>query len=88
MEGNSPWLELLIWMALIFIVLNFMLIRPNKKKMEEYKKMLSEIKTGDIVIFSGGIHGKIKKIEDDVVTIEIASGVEVKVSKSAISGKI
>jgi len=88
MENNAPWLELLVWMALIFITLNFMIIRPNKRKMAEYKKMLSEVKEGDIIVFSGGIHGKIKKIEDEAVTVEIAKGVEVKISKSAISGKV
>ena len=80
--------ELLVWLVLIFAIMHFMVIRPNRKKMAEYKKMLDEIKTGDGITFSGGICGKIKKLEDSVAIVEIAKGVEIKIVKNAISGKL
>ena len=88
MEGKTGLFELMVWIILILLVMHFMIVRPNKKKMAEYKKMLDEIKPGDNIAFSGGIHGKIKKINGDVAAVEIAKGVEIEISKGAISGKI
>ena len=86
MEGNKMF-EVFIWFILMFVVMYFFILRPNKVKMTEYKKMLSEIKVGDKIVFSGGIYGTIKSMLENTVIVEISKGVEIEIDKTAISGK-
>lgn len=74
-------------LILIFLIFYFLLIRPQQKKAKEHREMLSAIKKGDEVITSGGIHGKIVGIADNVITLEIANNVRVKVSREYIAAK-
>jgi len=73
-------------LILIFIVFYFLLIRPQQKKAKEHQNYLSNLKKGDKVITSGGIYGQIAGIADNVVSLEIAENVRIKVSRSAIAG--
>ena len=73
-------------LILIFIVFYFLLIRPQQKKAKEHQNYLSNLKKGDKVITSGGIFGQIAGIADNVVTLEIADDVRIKVSRSSIAG--
>jgi len=76
----------LIPLLLIFCVFYFLLIRPQQKRFKEHQTMITELKKGDDVVTSGGILGKITKLDDDAhVIVQIAQGVEVKVVKSTIS---
>ena len=61
----------LLPMILIFVVFYFMLIRPQRKKDKEAKKMLANLKVGDRICTIGGIYGTIVRIKDDVLTIEV-----------------
>jgi preprotein translocase subunit YajC len=73
-------------LLLIFGVFYLLLIRPQQKKMDEQAKMVKALKRGDRVITSGGIHGKIAKLEgDDTLIVEIADGVQVKVVRNTVS---
>jgi len=72
-------------LILVFILFYFLLIRPQQKKFKAHQAMLDQIKRGDKVITGGGIHGKVTKVEGTVVSVEIASGVEINVEKSTIS---
>lgn len=74
-------------LILIFLIFYFLLIRPQQKKAKEHREMLSAIKKGDEVITSGGIHGNIVGIADNVITLEIANNVRVKVSREYIAAK-
>jgi len=82
------------WMGSLFLVLSFMLIfyflllRPQQKRQRELQKMLEGLKRGDRVITTGGIHGTILNVKDDVVTIKIDDNVKVDVSKSAVSAVV
>ena len=69
---------------LMFIVLWFVMIRPQMKKAKEQQKMVSELAKGDEVITQGGIVGKVTKVGDSYVTVEIAAGTEVVVQKPSI----
>ena len=73
-------------LALIFIVFYFLLIRPQKKKMLESQKMLSELKVGDRITLNSGIIGVINKIsnESNEVIVEIAPNVDITVRKDSI----
>jgi len=72
----------------LFLVFYFLLIRPQTKQAEQLKGMQDELAKGDRVVTSGGIFGTIHKVEDDVITLEIAEGVRVKAQRSAIGNKI
>lgn len=76
----------LLPLLLIFVVFYFLLIRPQQKKMKEHKAMVEAVKRGDQVTLGGGLLGKVVKVVDDgVVEVEIAAGVNVKVVRSTIA---
>ncbi len=68
MEGLGGIVTLLP-MILIFVLMYFIMIRPQKKQEKELQQMISAVKVGDEILTIGGIHGKIKKIKDDNITI-------------------
>ena len=82
---QSPF-GFLTTMALIFAIFYFLLIRPQQKKMKEHKTLIDNLKKGNKVVTSGGIHGKITGLTDTIVTLEIADKVRIKVSRNQISG--
>ncbi|MFA6636222.1 MAG: preprotein translocase subunit YajC [Candidatus Omnitrophota bacterium] len=71
--------------ALIFVVFYFLLIRPQKKQQQQHAKMLNELKKNDEVVTSGGIHGTIVNLQDDVVIIRVDENTRMKVQKSAVA---
>ena len=72
---------------LIFVLFYFLILRPQQKQTKKRNEMLGALKRGDEVITSGGIYGKILNIsEDGKVTLEIAKGVSIHITRSAISG--
>jgi preprotein translocase subunit YajC len=70
--------------VLMFVLLYFMMIRPQMKRQKELKTMLDALQKGDEVITSGGVLGRISKVSDSYVTVEIAANTEVQVQKSAV----
>ncbi|MCL2474354.1 MAG: preprotein translocase subunit YajC [Alphaproteobacteria bacterium] len=84
-EAQPIWLSMLPFI-LIFAVFYFLVIRPQQKRLVEQDKLIRSVKPGDRVILSGGIHGKIIKIDETAaqVTVEIASGVEILIDREAI----
>ena len=74
-------------LILIFIVFYFLLIMPQQKKAKEHKQMLEGIEKGDDVITSGGIHGKVVGIADNVLTLDVGDKVKIKVSREFIAHK-
>ena len=71
-------------MILMFVVLWFLMIRPQMKKAKEHKALLSGLAKGDEIVTGGGILGKVTKVADSYVTVEIATGTEVVVQKPSI----
>lgn len=72
---------------LIFVLFYFLILRPQQKQGKKRDEMIRNLKRGDSVITSGGIYGKILNIsDDDVVTLEIAKGVSIRISRSGIAG--
>ncbi len=82
--GQSLFGALLLPVALL-VVFYFLLIRPQNKRAKEQKEMLGKIAAGDEVATNGGILGKVIEVRDQFVTLEIASGVTVKLQKFQIS---
>ena len=73
-------------LILIFVIFYFLLIRPQQKKTKEHQVYLTNLKKGDGVVTTGGLHGEITGITDSVVTLEIADNLRVKVSRQHILG--
>jgi preprotein translocase subunit YajC len=72
-------------MVAIFVVFYFLLIRPQQKKAKEAKAMLDALQKGDEVVTAGGVLGKISKLGEQYVTVEIAANTEITVQRGAIS---
>lgn len=70
---------------LIFVVMWFLLIRPQQKKAKEHRAMVAALKRGDRVVTSGGIHGQVSHVADDHLMVEVADGVKIKVVRDAVS---
>jgi preprotein translocase subunit YajC len=68
----------------LFVVFYFMMIRPQMKRQKEHRKMISEIKAGDEVLVAGGLAGRVVRVSEQFLAVEIAQGVEVKVQKQAV----
>jgi preprotein translocase subunit YajC len=84
--GAAGGLISIIPFILIFVIMYFLLIRPQQKKMKEHQAMVSALRRGDQVVTQGGIIGKVVKVkEDGEAEVEIAEGVKVRVLKSTIA---
>ena len=79
--GLMSFLPLII----IFVIFYFLLIRPQMKRAKEHKKLVAELGTGDEVVTNGGLLGKITKVGESFVTVELADNVQVKLQKHAIA---
>ncbi len=84
--GGSDTIMALLPMILIFAVFYIFLIRPQQKKAREQQDMISNLKKGDGIITQGGIYGKIAAVTDDVLTVEVADKVRIRVAKSYVAG--
>jgi preprotein translocase subunit YajC len=71
-------------LVLMFVVLYFVMIRPQMKKQKEHKAMIDAIAKGDEVVTAGGVLGKVSKIGDSYVGLEVANGVEIQIQRSAV----
>ena len=81
--GGGMAFQFLMMVPLLGI-LYFLMIRPQQKKQKELKAMLDNLAYGDMVMTTGGIHGKVTGLADAVVTLEIADKVRIKVARSAV----
>jgi len=77
-------IESMLLIVLMFVVLYFLMIRPQMKRAKEHKTMIEALQKGDEVITSGGVLGRITKINENYATLEIANGVEIHVQRPAV----
>lgn len=75
-------------LILIFLIFYFLLIRPQQKKQKEHKVLLDSIQRGDEILSSGGILGKVLKVDNDKLTVEISKGVHVTIIRSTVADVI
>ena len=81
---QGGWGGLLLYCLIVFAIIYFFMVRPNKQRMAEYQKMIDSIKVGDRIM-AAGIYGTVKKIGDKTLEMEIAKGVVIEVSKNAVA---
>jgi preprotein translocase subunit YajC len=83
--GGSDIIVSLIPFILIFIIMWFLIIRPQQKRMKEHREMITNVRRGDQIVMSGGLIGKVTKVIDDgEVEVEISDGVKVRAVRSMI----
>ena len=71
-------------LVLMFVVLYFVMIRPQMRKQKEHRSMIEALAKGDEIVTSGGLLGKVTKMGDSYLNLEVASGVELQVQRSAV----
>jgi preprotein translocase subunit YajC len=79
--GLMSFLPLII----IFVIFYFLLIRPQMKRAKEHKKLVSELANGDEVVTNGGLLGKITKVGESFITLELADNVQIKIQRHAVA---
>lgn len=73
-------------LLLLFVLFYFLILRPQQQRMKEQQNAVNAVKKGDEVTTAGGVIGKVTKVEDKIVEVEIANGVRVRVIKSTLAG--
>ena len=86
-EAPSAWMQLFpfVLMALIFY---FLLFAPERRRRKQTQEMLSALRNGDKIVTSGGLHGKVVGVTDQIIQLRIADGVKVEVARSAVTSKL
>lgn len=72
-------------LVLIFVIMYFLMIRPQQKRMKDHRAMVSALRKGDMVVTAGGLLGKVVGVQDDEIEVEISQGVRVRVVRSTIT---
>ena len=83
--GGAGAIAQFVPLILIFVIMYFLILRPQQKRMKDHRNMVAALKRGDQVITGGGLIGKVTDVKDEEVTVEIAQGVKVRVVRSSIT---
>ncbi len=84
--GGSDLMVSILPFVLIFVIMYFLILRPQQKRAKEHREMVAAIRRGDTVVTAGGFIGKVTKvIDDDEIQVEIADGVRSRIVRSTIS---
>lgn len=83
--GPMGAFQAILPLVFMFAIFYFLLIRPQQKKAKDHRALLDSLKKGDQVVTAGGIHGKVSAIDGDVVLLEVATGITIKISKGYIA---
>ena len=86
-ESTSSIVPLIVFLVLIFGLMYFTMIRPQRKKQKEHQELMSELRRGDKIITAGGIYGVIESTSEDSIVIKIESGTTMRIARSSIAGK-
>ena len=84
MAPQNGFMGMVLYCAVVFGIIYFLMVRPNKKRMAEYQKMLDSLQVGNRVM-AAGIYGVIKKINEKTIELEVAKGVVIEVVKNAVA---
>ena len=77
----------IFFLVAMLLLMWALLIRPQQRKEKEHRAMLAQVEKGDAVVTTGGLHGKVVGLADDVLTVEIAPNVRVKLSRGAVASR-
>lgn len=82
--GPGPLVNLMP-IALMFVILYFLMIRPQQKRAREHETMVQNLKRGDDIVTNGGIHGRIQGIAEKILTVEIAPNVRIRLDRDQVA---
>src|SRR6266567_2673638 len=83
--GPSGGFGFFVPFIFIFIIMYFVMFRPQKKRQEQQQKLIASLKTGDRVVTNGGIHGLISNVKETTVIVKVADNVKIELEKSAVT---
>ena len=84
--GSTEMLTSLLPFVLIFVIMYFLILRPQQKRVKQHAEMVKNVRKGDTVITSGGVVGRVTKVvDDDQIEIEVADGVRIRQMRQMIS---
>lgn len=83
--GAGSTIAQFVPLILIFVIMYFLMIRPQQKKLKLHREMVAAVSKGDHVVTQGGILGRVTSVRDDELEVEIATGVKVRVLRATIS---
>ena len=83
--GTAAFMVQIFPLILIFIIFYFLLIRPQQRRMKQHQAMIAAVKPRDTVVTNGGLVGKVTKVEEHEIEVEVAQGVKVRVVKSMLT---
>jgi preprotein translocase subunit YajC len=78
----------LMWMILMLAVFYVLLVRPQRRQMMAHRALMDSLEAGDEVVTMGGIFGRIQRLDDEVVDLEVAPGMSLRIARSAISRRV
>lgn len=84
-QGAQGGFGAFVPLILMFVIFYFLLIRPQQKKNKAHGEMIKNLKKGDRIITTGGIHGRITSLDDNMLTVEIADKVRIKVTRGGVA---
>jgi preprotein translocase subunit YajC len=83
-QAGASSMNMLLMMGLMIVVFYFFMIRPQMKRQKEMTKFRAALQKGDKIVTTGGIYGKIDEIKDNIIILEVAANVKLKVDKSVV----
>ena len=83
--GTAAFMVQIFPLILIFVIFYFLLIRPQQRRLKQHQSMVQAVKVRDTAITTGGLIGKVTRVEENEIELEIAQGVKVRVVKSMLS---
>ncbi len=85
-EGEAGGFDptIIIFLVLIFGVMYFLMIRPQRKRQKEHQQLVEELRRGDRVVTAGGIHGVVESLGEDSVVLKLESGATMRVTRSSV----
>lgn len=82
---NGSWNIAFLYLAVFFVIMYFLIIRPQQVQQKKRQEMLSKLRVNDRIVTVGGLHGRITKIKENSLIVRIADKVEVEIDKSAVA---
>ena len=86
-EDGFPTWVMLVGMVLLFGLMYFVMIRPQRKRQQEQQDLMQELRRGDKVITAGGIYGVIESVSEDSIVLKVESGTTIRVARSSVTGR-
>jgi preprotein translocase subunit YajC len=75
-------------LPILILIMYFMLIRPQQQRMKEHQRLLAAVDVGDDIVTSGGIYGRVSELDGDTLFLQVADGIEIKITKDSVAAMV